>query len=484
MDFSIICATDSKNGIGKKDSEKFYIPWKSSVDMKFFKDITTNTISKNKQNAIIMGRNTFSSLPKRGDTKKLSNRHNFVITSNPESLEEEVTNFNSLTKCLEYCSLQSNIDKIFVIGGAQLYKEAIYNPNLKYCYLNIILDSEVSCNINFPVDINSLTHLELDQNYEMNSYSTDKILFKRYISNFKNEDEKMYLQILGNILKNGDERQTRNSITKSIFGERLEFDLKEGFPLLTTKKMFLRGIFEELIWFFKGCTDSKVLEEKNVNIWKWNSTKEFIDSVNLPYREGDIGNMYGFQWKHAGAEYRGCDENYDGKGFNQIDYCLNLLKTDKYSRRILMTTYVPHEASNGVLYPCHGLTVQWYVKEYDGINYLSCHMYQRSADMFLGVPFNISSYALMCNMFCEVLNNDSSYTGMPFRPDKLIMSFGDLHIYESHYEQVSTQLSRQPFRFPKIKFNRKVDNLESFKWEDINITNYNHHKGIKASMVA
>ena len=480
MNFSIVVATDKKNGIGKYENEKYYIPWKSSIDMQFFKNLT-------KKNVVIMGRNTFFSLPEKNGTRCLSDRINIVISSKPELFTNEsnlvcLPNFND---SLNYCTQLTNVEKVFVIGGSKLYEEALKSPFLEEIFWNVINCPDEESNIFFPISQNNLLNYSyFDDSYDLKSLNSDKIEFNKYIIIKNNNDESNYLKLLKNILENGDERQTRNSITKSIFGERLEFDLKKGFPLLTSKKMFLRGIFEELIWFFQGNTDSKILEEKNVNIWKWNSSDEFINSVGLPYRAGDIGNMYGFQWKHAGAEYEGCDKDYSGKGFNQIEYCLNLLKTDKYSRRILMTTYVPHEASKGVLYPCHGLTVQWYVREFDGINYLSCHMYQRSADMFLGVPFNISSYSLMCYMFCEVLNNDSSYNGKPFKPDKLVMSFGDLHIYETHYEQVSKQIERYPYRFPQIKFKRKLDNLEDFIWDDIEILNYNHHKGIKAEMVA
>jgi dihydrofolate reductase/thymidylate synthase len=487
MKFSIIVATDTDGGIGRNDANVFSIPWNSSVDMKFFKETTSNTININKKNAIIMGRNTYFSLPKRNNTRCLINRYNIVISSQPELFEKDssIICYDSLDLALKHCSDIKDIENIFVIGGAKLYDEALHHNNLEYIYWNMILETDDECNIFFPTKmINIFKFCSLDTNYCLVNANSSKIQFNKFNVNIKNNDELNYLKLLENILDNGVERQTRNSVTKSLFGEKLEFDLKDKFPLLTTKRMFLRGIFEELIWFFKGQTDSKLLEEKNVNIWKQNSSQEFIDSVGLPYKEGDIGNMYGFQLLHAGAEYEGCNENYTGKGFNQIEYCLNLLKTDKYSRRILMTTFIPHEASKGVLYPCHGLTIQWYVREYDGINYLSCHMYQRSADMFLGIPFNISSYALICYMFCHVLNNDSSYDGIPFKPDKLIMSFGDIHIYENHYEQVHKQIGRKPYVFPQIKFKRNLDKLQDFVWEDIEIINYNHYAGIKAEMVA
>ena len=315
----------------------------------------------------------------------------------------------------------------------------------------------------------------------MSKLKFDNLQFYKF-HNSLNYDENNYLLKLKKILKHGNYRQTRNSITKSIFGERLEFDLKNKFPLITTKKMFLRGIFEELIWFLKGQTDSKILENKKVNIWKWNSSSEFIRNLGLPYREGDIGNMYGFQLNHAGAEYHGCDNDYSNKGFNQIEYCLNLLKKDKYSRRIIMTTYIPHQAHKGVLYPCHGITIQFYVRENNGFNYLSCHMYQRSADMFLGVPFNISSYSLLVYMICHVLNNDNECE-MEWKPDNLIISFGDLHIYESHLEQVKIQIERKPSIFPQIKFKNKIYKLNEFKWDDIEIINYNYQSELIGNMI-
>ena len=148
-----------------------------------------------------------------------------------------------------------------------------------------------------------------------------------------------------------------------------------------------------------------------------------------------------------------------------------------------MTTYTPDKSYLGVLYPCHGITIQWYVREEDGINYLSCSMYQRSADMFLGVPFNISSYALLCYMFCIVINCDNDYDGLPFKPDRLIITFGDIHIYEDHYEQVKEQISRKPYNFPQIEFLNNYKNLEDFKWEDIVIHNYRKHYGQKSRLV-
>ena len=474
MSFTIIVATDVNRGIGLFKDNVFSIPWKNSTDMQFFKDTTS---SKYEKKAVIMGRNTYESLP----VNKLPDRTNIVLTSNPSLINcKDVICKPNLDSALEHC--RSNKIKPYVIGGAKLYEEALNDYRLESILWNIVTETNQECNIHFPMSFKEAQKIfQLDTNYELSKITNQSLQFYKFDNISSNFDEVNYLDKLNKILIHGDQRQTRNSITKSIFGDRLIFDLRDKFPLLTTKKMFLRGIFEELLWFLRGHTDSKILEDKKVNIWKWNSTQEFINKVGLPYREGDVGNMYGFQLNHAGAEYTGCDTNYTSKGFNQIEYCLNLLKKDKYSRRILMTTYVPHEAGKGVL--CHGIVIQFYVKEVDGLNYLSCHMYQRSADMFLGVPFNIASYALLVNMICHVLNNDEE-CNMKWKPDTLVMSFGDLHIYEDHYEQVKKQISRKAYKFPKINIKNNRFSLTEFEWDDIDIIDYNHHSGLKAQMIA
>ena len=473
MSFTIIVATDKFGGIGLSNNNKFSIPWKNKLDIQFFKDTTSNKYQKK---AVIMGKNTYLSLP----VKKLPDRENIVLSKSKLDTPTDVIKFISLDQALKYC-----FDKkltTYVIGGAKLYEEALNDYRLETILWNIIPETNEKCNIFFPISFQeALNKFELDENYQLSKLKFDNLQFYKF-HNSLNYDENNYLLKLKKILKHGNYRQTRNSITKSIFGERLEFDLKNKFPLITTKKMFLRGIFEELIWFLKGQTDSKILENKKVNIWKWNSSSEFINNLGLPYREGDIGNMYGFQLNHAGAEYHGCDNDYSNKGFNQIEYCLNLLKKDKYSRRIIMTTYIPHQAHKGVLYPCHGITIQFYVRENDGFNYLSCHMYQRSADMFLGVPFNISSYSLLVYMICHVLNNDNECE-MEWKPDNLIISFGDLHIYESHFDKVKIQIDRKPSIFPQIKFKNKIYKLNEFKWDDIEIINYNHQTELIANMI-
>lgn len=478
--FDIIAAVNGCNGIGMVKYNKYSLPWRNSTDMTFFRNMTSISYP-GKMNAVIMGRNTYMSLPVRKDsTRNLCDRLNIVISSTLKD-HKGILICTNLDQALKYIETCDYIDNVYVIGGAQLYKTALESEYLRCIYINTIEDN-TNCDIYFP-KIN-LDKFEEDTSYKYNNLETGSVKFKRFCRvKHVNKDEENYLNLLKEIMSSGDVRQTRNAVTKSLFGKQLSFDLRNKFPMLTTKKMFLRGIFEELMWFLRGQTDSKILEEKKVNIWKGNTTEEFIKSMNLEYEPGDVGNMYGFQWKHFGADYLGCDKDYNNQGYDQIEYVINLLRNDKYSRRILMTTYAPDKADRGVLYPCHGIVVQFYVREEHGINLLSCHMYQRSADMFLGVPFNISSYALLVYILCEVLNNDDD-DRMKFKPDKLTMSFGDVHIYSDHFSQVDEQISREPKNFPSLKILCEECKLEEFKWEDIEVIGYDPHGRIVASMVA
>jgi thymidylate synthase len=308
-----------------------------------------------------------------------------------------------------------------------------------------------------------------------------------------NHAETQYLNLLREVLEKGHHRKTRNSNTFSLFGKHLEFDLKNGeFPLLTTKKMFFRGIFEELAFFLRGETNSKILEEKGINIWKGNTTREFLDSINLTnYQEGDMGPMYFYQIYHYNHPYEGCNTDYNKltsgmreNGMNQFAQVIHLLKTDRYSRRILMTTFNPVQACQGVLYPCHGIVIQFAV---EGENELCCHMYQRSADLFHGLPFNIASYALLTILLCKYLNdtNDVYENELKnFVPGKLVVSLGDCHIYESHMEAVKTQLVRETHPFPKIVVDDLITDLTKVEFSSLKLVDYICHPNIKVDMVA
>jgi thymidylate synthase len=284
-------------------------------------------------------------------------------------------------------------------------------------------------------------------------------------------NEQVYLDAINNVLKNGTYRKTRNSNTISLFGLKLDFDISTNFPLLTTKKMYWKGIVEELLWFIKGDTNSKNLEEKNVMIWKGNSNKDFLNKNNLShYEEGDCGPIYGFQWRHFNAKYNGCNNNYNNLGIDQLQNCINLIINDPMSRRIFMTAWNPCQLDEMCLPPCH-ISYQFYVSN----NKLSCILYQRSGDMFLGIPFNIASVSLLVYIIASITNTI---------PDKVSLIIGDAHIYEEHIEQVKIQLERKPYDLPKLNIKNKYTNINDFTYNDFEILNYLYHPSIKANMIA
>ena len=284
-------------------------------------------------------------------------------------------------------------------------------------------------------------------------------------------NEKGYLSLLKKLIDEGTEREDRTGVgTLSLFGEQLKFNLENEFPLLTTKKVFTKAIIHELLFFIRGDTDSKILEKENVNIWKWNTTREFLDNTNLEsYEVGDMGPMYGFNWRHFNAEYKGCNHDYTNQGLDQLQNLISEIKSNPNSRRLLMTTFNPSVLKDSCLMPCHGISVQFY----DDNGYLSCLMNQRSADAFLGLPFNITSYALLTYIIADICN---------LKPKELILSLGDTHIYKTHIEQTKTQIERKPYEFPKLKINRKLSSINDLNYDDFEIINYQCHSILKASM--
>ena len=257
-----------------------------------------------------------------------------------------------------------------------------------------------------------------------------------------------YHDLLKYILTNGAEKTDRTGTgTKSCFGYQMRFNLAEGFPLVTTKKLHVKSIIHELLWFLKGDTNIKYLNDNGVNIWN-----EWADS------NGELGPVYGKQWRSW--------EGADGKVIDQITDVINQLKTNPDSRRIIVSAWNVAELPKMALMPCHNL-FQFYVAN----GKLSCQLYQRSADVFLGVPFNIASYALLTMMLAQVC--DLEY-------GDFVHSFGDVHIYNNHVEQVNLQLSRPFFELPTMKLNPTIKNIFDFKFEDFTLENYQFHPAIKA----
>lgn len=298
-----------------------------------------------------------------------------------------------------------------------------------------------------------------------------------------NQEEIAYLDILRDLITKGNERQTRNSITKSLFSRNLTFDLKNGFPLLTTKKMFFRGIFEELMFFIRGDTNTKILEEKGVKIWKDNTSRTFLDNIGLNhYQEGDMGPMYGYQLRFYNANYKDCNNKNLNKGVDQLKYVIDTILKDPFSRRIIMTTFNPVQVNEGCLFPCHSLMIQFYIREENDIYYLSQQNYIRSNDIFLGNPYNIASFALMSYLLCHHLNYITKSN--KYKPDMLHITLGDYHLYKDHYEAAQEQINRTPYPFPQLNIKNYHDNIEDYEYEDIEMINYMFNPAIKTIMIA
>jgi len=282
-------------------------------------------------------------------------------------------------------------------------------------------------------------------------------------------EEKGYLELLGYVKKNGEYRQTRNGYTFSSFGSMIKFNISEKFPLLTTKKTFFRGIVEELLWFLRGSVNSKELESKGVNIWKSNSSREYLDSIGLNnYEEGYLGPIYGYQWR-----------NFNGQNFDQLSYVLKeLLKPDN-SRRAIISAWNPAQLKDQALPPCHIL-----YNFYQNSNGLSCMMTMRSSDLFLGLPFNIASTALLTSIIAKVLHMNTN---------EICISLADCHIYEEHIYNVNIQISHEIYDFPTININKtapeikssieeKIKWIEELKYEDFILNNYNYHSPLNTIM--
>jgi len=257
-----------------------------------------------------------------------------------------------------------------------------------------------------------------------------------------------YLDLLRHVLDHGKFKADRTGTgTYSVFGAQARFDLRQNFPVLTTKKLHLRSIIYELLWFLRGDTNVRYLQENKVTIWD-----EWADE------NGNLGPVYGKQW---------CDwKTADGRSLNQIESVIAQIKKNPDSRRHIVTAWNPGEIEQMALAPCHCL-FQFYVSEGE----LSCQLYQRSADLFLGVPFNIASYALLTLMVAQVCD---------LKPGEFVHTFGDLHLYANHVEQAKLQLSREPRPLPQMKLNPAVKNIGDFKFEDFELVNYDPHPGIKA----
>jgi dihydrofolate reductase/thymidylate synthase len=525
----VVAYTFAKQGIGFQGS----IPWRIPEDLAHFKELTT----ANKQysysfDIVVMGRKTWESLPDK--FRPLPDRFNIVLSNDADFIKAETakyadceitaenwktgiafTNWDSLfihggnlevekelhERIWDFVKLPGEEKlnfKYHIIGGSQIYNLAIQSGNPIVIYATEIygLDTKVEYDAFFPSVVGAKV-IAVSKFMWSKPNSGNEGLWFRYITshigtNYENRwhtEERAYMNLMRKILGSGKSNDDRTGVgTLSVFGEMLKYDLRDTFPISTTKRIPLRMVFEELMLYISGKTDNRILQDKGIHIWDGNTSREFLDKRGLSYlQEGDFGETYGFNMRHYGGVYRGCDEEYpSGYGFDQLANAIHLIKTDSYSRRIIIDLWNPATQDKAALPSCL-CKYQFNVDVAKGE--LNLAIYLRSSDYFLANNWNTCTGALLVHMIC-------SLEGVSLTPGELTVFIADAHIYKSHMEQVRENLRREPYPFPKliIKPNIKPNiegtdnatgkrkNIEDFRWEDIELIGYRSHPSIKADM--
>lgn len=432
------------------------LPWHIPSELKLFREKTEGQI-------LLIGSKTCDALP------PLPNR-TVIRLSRSENITDVIKNLRE----------KHPEKKIFIAGGKQIYDWFFTQSTLqKDVTLHLsLIHKEYKCDTFLDHDIYQGWEIKDQKIYEE---------FTHYELSYNPMGEHQYLQLLRNVLRKSS-RPSRNALVRSDFFNTLSFDLSHGFPLLTTKKMFVHGVLVELLFFLRGETNTELLREQNVHIWDGNTNREFLNNHGFSDRkEWVMGPMYGYQLRNFGAEYDEktasavVDDTKHEKnrvsgidGVDQLANVIHLIKTDPTSRRIMMTVFNPKQADQGVLYPCHSIVVQFYVED----EWLDMSCYNRSQDLFLGTPFNIASSAFLLSIIAKVCG---------LRARILNLALGDCHIYTEHEEAVKTQLNRFPYTFPHMKIKKElhdVSDIETLKPSDFEIEEYCHHEKIIAKMIA
>ena len=471
--FQIVAALCKNRGIGYKNS----LPWPNiNADLKHFKIITSQDNSR-----VIMGKNTWESLPK----KPLPKRTNVVITRTPKI--KNALAVNTFKDSLGDCNN-------FVIGGEQLYKTALNDYGLNCTKIHLTeIDKEFKADTFFPKIPGYFkvtnTKKEYDEDNNIN------LKFKTYENMADLESEEyQYLECMKDILTNGEYYMDRTKTgVISKFDKNLNFTIntlnpdddpinhKYKIPMLTTKKMFSRGIIEELLWFLRGGVDAKWLQDKNVHIWDGNTSREFLDNSGLNYYDvGEIGPGYGHQWVNWGGNWRE-NKNINNliKGTNGINQIKNIIETLKYnpeSRRMILTAWNVQDISKMALPPCHMTYIFKVSNHNDKHKKVNCKVLLRSNDMFLGNPFNILSASFLTILIARAAN---------MIPGNVALSICDAHIYSDNVEQVKKQIERVPLKFPTMKLSKDIASWEDMlelTSSDFKIENYYSWSRLNAKM--
>jgi dihydrofolate reductase / thymidylate synthase len=466
------------------------------------------SIDTAKTNVVVMGRKTWMSIPKK--FRPLRNRMNVVLTRNEDFKEDGVLVAKSLSEALSKDGLTKalpdgqTLGDVFVIGGSSVYDQCIGSCHKLYLTR---VKKQFECDTFFKFDesafeLKSSSGILKDSDipYEFLTYERkDDVKTSPLKKQKVAHEEYQYLQLIKDIIDTGITRQDRTGTgTISKFGATMRYSLRDNvIPVLTTKRVFWRGVAEELFWFVSGCTDNRVLQSKNIHIWDGNGSKEFLQKRGLGHRrEGDLGPVYGFrtflcvlmvsfslkhvfhsllyahttEWRHFGAKYVDADANYNGKGVDQLAWIINEIKTNPTSRRLIMSAWNPKDMPQMALPPCH-MMCQFYVDTTRGE--LSCQMYQRSADMGLGVPFNIASYSLLTHLIAHCCK---------LKAGEFVHVIGDAHVYLNHVDPLKEQLKRDPRPFPTLQINTDSRDIDQIKMEHVKLVGYKPMKTIKMKM--
>ena len=515
MPFNLIVAFDKKRGIGKDNT----IPWNLPEDMKRFRQITSfipENLKKDPHyhymNMVVMGRKTWDSLPEK--FRPLPNRIN-VILSHKSKSEIAGTEDSPLVHVVNDLDQVFNLSlgqhqekeimiyETIIIGGSSLYQMALESPHCHTLYITEIYN-DFNCDTTFPkfeiqnhkkipipdrlkgIEVTpahegttgfkliGAGEIEYDAknqiHYRFLVYQNIQLVFQ--LKPWTNPEELKYLSVMDNIFRNGYERLDRTQVGTYVSpGQCLKYDLRKHFPISTTKKMPFRWIFEELKLYISGKTDAKILSKQGISIWDGNTSREFLDKRGLSqYPVGDMGETYGFNFRHYGGEYINCETKYGPEvGFDQLGYVINELKNNPGSRRIIINLWNPATAHKAALPSCL-FYYQFCVNPSD--KELNCIIHLRSSDYFLANNWNTCTGAILTHLLCNL-------EGIDLTPGDLTVMISDAHIYKSHLKFVYQNLSREPYPYPKLIIKEKKKNIEDFKYEDLELVGYKSHAAIR-----
>lgn len=469
------------------------MPWNNKADLKWFKDTTTG-------HPVIMGRKTYEAIG-----HPLKNRTNIVVTTSYNDLWAEnagVRVYGNLEDALKFAKTID--EEVFIIGGSSIYNYAFEHDLVDRVYIDLLAEDVPDADTFFPDIITNIDWDEIGPAIEIENRKAYAIQYVK-IRGRENNVDSQYLNLVNRIIKEGAEKDTRAGKTRSLFGEQLRFNLKEGLPMLTTKKMFSKGVIHELLWFLKGDTNIKYLVDNGVHIWDDDAYRHYLgmvkqfneyvrdhtdeadvvplskedflqgvkDGLILPipkmngsftfykqYTFGDLGPVYGKQWRNFG-------------GVDQVKEVIEKLRNNPDDRRIMISAWNVGEIKDMALPPCH-YTCQFYTKKLpNGKRELSCMWQQRSVDTLLGLPFNILSYAILTHIIAQCVDMEVG---------ELIFSGGDVHVYENQIEEYErSQKNHNPhmYALPTLVLNPEKKEIDDFKYEDIKIEGYKSYPTVK-----